>query len=289
MIRTAVTAEHGNEMRTNFCAACIGIFLLATTAYAQTGSILDFYDYADSVAMVPPVDKPMHILCHHTVEGKIVTFIGFGNDSVARIAVVTLAPLTDPAKEVSLTVDFKDITPSAGKITTWGYMYDRNGDGKIDYLALVGGAAAYKGADFSESMPKQPKAMTRKDIDYLLAQCRIIFNHYADDNYDGTLDALVQVDMDPTRDWVDHRILVRSSAFGKSFDDVRSFRIALQKDAVDTVAHMSNSVPYYPVGKPRSVIDGRMFEDRTAILSLINRAAASCKLQKEQLPRRSIR
>ncbi len=266
--------------------AVLGLSILcAPGARSQSNSIIDFYAYADSITQLPPVDKEMKVICSHKLDGKNVTFIGFSGEPFIRIVAVTLSPITDVKKEISLTVDFEGIHPTPGKISTWAYMYDRNGDGKIDYLALVGGAAAFEGADFPDNFPKHGQPMSRKQIDYFVGQCRTIFNHVADDNYDGKIDAMVQVDMDPDREWVRRKLLVRSTSFDSTFDDVRAFRNSFA-DAVDTVRHTPHSVPYHPVAEPADVIDRRMFESRTAILDLINRAIRACKLTPQQLPRR---
>ncbi len=269
-------------------ATIAALFLCATHAQAQRSSIIDFYPYADSIAAYPAVDKQMKVICSHKLEDKYVTFIGFRGDSVARIVAVTLSPITDVKKEISLIVDFDGIRPIVGKISTWGYMYDRNGDGKIDYLALVGGAAAFKGADFPDDFPKRQQPLSRQQVDYFLGECRIIFNHLADDNYDGKIDAMVQVDMDAERDWVERKLLVRSTSFDSTFDDVRAFRTSLD-DAVDTIQHAPHAVPYRPVAKSPDFIDERMFESRTAILALINHAIVLCKLNSDHLARRVTR
>ncbi len=264
------------------------LLLASGNASARQSSIIDFYHYADSIATYPAVDKQLRVICSHKLEGKNVTFIGFSGDSVARIVAVTMSPITDVKKEISLIVDFEGIRPVVGKISTWGYMYDRNGDGKIDYLALVGGAAAYKGADFPDDFPQRQQPLSRQQVEYFLGACKIIFNHLADDNYDGRIDAMVQVDMDPERDWVERNLLVRSTSFDSTFNDVRAFRTSFD-EAVDTVAHTSHAVPYHPVAKPPDVIDERMFESRTAILHLINQAVGLCKLKPEHLARRVTR
>src|SRR5258706_7948006 len=120
------------------------IVLLAQAGYPQQSSILDFYPHADTVCQFPPIGKDLAIVCSKKISRRYVTFVGLQGDTRVLLAAVTLKPLPDPRKSISLSVEFEGINPNPGKTSTWGYVYDRNGDGAIDYLALVGGAAAYK-------------------------------------------------------------------------------------------------------------------------------------------------
>lgn len=279
----------GTNTMKSFLFIVLCIFLnLPPVGIAQNNSILGYFRLVDSVAYFPPLDKEPIIVCQRELAGRFVTFIGFKGEGVARIVAVTLKPVTDVKKEISLTVDFDTTRPTPGKITTWGYIFDRNGDGKVDYMALVGGAAAFEDDDFPDMFPKRGRPLTREQIDYFVGQCRIIFNHFADDNYDGQIDAIVQADFDPYRDWVKHELLVRSSKYDGVFDDVRVFRKSIEQ-GIDTITHSSTSVPYHPVGTSNPVIDKKMFDEKTAILNLINHAIEICNITPEQLTRRSVK
>jgi hypothetical protein len=258
----------------------IAILLLTQAAWPQENGILDFYGHADTVCLFPPFGKDLVIVCQKKLSRRYVTFVGSQGDPRVLLAAVTLKPLPDPKTSISLTPEFVGINPNPGKTSTWGYVYDRNGDGAIDYLALVGGAAAYKPADFFEGFPERSKALTYDQADYYVGHCRIVFNHWADDNFDGTLDAAVQIDMDPDRDWVDRQIVVRSTRFDGEFDEVWAFRGAMGDDR-DSVEHTATSVPYHPIGKPEAAIDAAAFNEKTAILRLINQAAKECGLTRD--------
>jgi len=261
------------------------IGLIPPSGIAQNNSILGYYGYVDSLTLLPPLDKEPYIICRREIIGKFVSFIGFKGDNHVRIVAITLKPLTDIKKEISLTVDFDGVRPIPGKVTTWGYIFDRNNDGKVDYMALVGGAAAFEGNDFPDGFPEHGSPLDKEQLNYFIGQCKIIFNHYTDDNYDGRIDAIVQADMDPVRDWVKRKLFVRSTRYDDMFDDVRAFRESPDKSP-DTVHTTSTGVPYHPVGKGSARLDKKTLDEKTAILNLINNALELCNITSGQLVRR---
>lgn len=246
--------------------------------YAQPQrNLIEFYQAVDSMTLFPPVDRELTVLCEKEVDRRFVTFVGLKGDSGVLLAAVTLAPIADLQKSISLTVDFNGVSPNPGKISTWGYVFDRNGDGKIDYLALVGGAAAFEPDDFPEDFPVKDKRMNRKQVDYFVRNCRIVFNHWADDNFDGTLDGVVHINLDPEREWVKDHFVIRSTKFNGKFDDVWKFHEMIN-DRGGTVKHTATGVPYHPIGQLNDVISPGTFAENTDILKLMNQAAKLCGL-----------
>ncbi|MBI1804182.1 MAG: hypothetical protein HY033_05805 [Ignavibacteriae bacterium] len=265
----------------SFIILCFVLFPGIT--FSQKNNIAEFYARVDSICEFPAVDKGLVIMCQKKLMKRYITFVGMKGDSVARIVAVTLKPITDVNKNISLVVDFQGITPTPGKISTWGYIFDRNGDGKVDYMALVGGAAPFKPLDFPDDYPKKREPLTHDQIEYLVSHAKTIFNQWADDNYDDTLDAVIHISMDPERDWVDHRLLVRSKSFDKKFDDVRAFWTNLEQQQV-AVEHTPTSVSIYPVGKTiDEEITQNTLDEKTRIMQLINQAVRECKIKPGQL------
>jgi hypothetical protein len=212
-----------------------------------------------------------------------VAFVGFKATKTVLYVTFTLDSLKDPVADVSPTVSYEKARPVLGKVPTWGYPFDRNGDGKVDYLALVGGAAPFEDAAFPENFPKRSEPMIVSQVELYLAKCRIIFNHWADDNYDGRLDATVQADMDPDRTWVYRQILARSKKFDGRFDDVSAFR----NDASafrDTVSFTPEKVSYRPVGQQAGSFGMKELDDQSAVMALINQAVEACARGSFRLP-----
>lgn len=259
----------------------LALLSIASTATAQK-NIVEFYPHADSVSAHPPFMQELTVLCERRVEGRYVTFVGFKEDKRVLLAAVTLQPIKDFAKEISLSVEFAGAKPMMGLTSSWGYVFDRNSDGRIDYLALVGGAAPYKDDKFPEDYPMRGFALPMNHLEYFIARSRLIFNYFSDDNLDDTLDAVIHVDMDPDRDWVERQITARSTRFNGKFDEAWAF-YNNDLDQQDTVAMTPTGVPFNPVGKERDELTFKMLAEKSGILRLLNKAVLGCGLKKENL------
>jgi hypothetical protein len=242
----------------------------------QTQTTPEYFATVDSMCQFPPIGQDLEITCQKKIDRWYVSFVGVKGEGKARIAAVTLKPLADP-KEISLSVQFKDITPTIGAVTTWGYIFDRNRDGKVDYLALIGGAAGFKPDDFPEDYPSRPP-YTRPQLELFVSNCRLVFDHWGDDNFDGNLDAAVHIDMDSLgRDWVDKWIVARSMHHDDRLDDAWSFRRTAADEHVP-VAASGKGVPYRAITKKNEYLTGKSLGEANGILNLINKAAKACKL-----------
>lgn len=265
-------------------AAAVIFFALVPSLLFGQRNIVDFYRYADSLTQTPPLIGELKILGQKKLSDRYVTFIGYPQDKSVFIAAVTLQPIKKLNEELSLAVRFKKMIPDLGKISTWGYVFDRNHDGKIDYMALVGGAAPYKDSEFPADYPRRGEPLLNAQMEYYISHCRIAFDHWADDNYDGKLDAVIHIDMDPERDYVDRQIVARSTKFNGVFDDVWAFR---GSDGVlpDSVPHTAAGVAYHPIQKPPDFITQAMLDDKSGIMKLLNTALKQLKLTAKNLAR----
>jgi hypothetical protein len=255
------------------------IFCAMGIAQTKHKNIVQFYPFADSVARYPDLSKRLKIVRQKLVEGKYVSFISQEGDKKVTIVAVTDSQIAEVDSSIFRVVKFKGLQALDGKITTWGYVFDRNNDGKIDYLELLGGAAPFEWDSMPDNFPVRGKRLTLKEWDLFVSHCMLIFNHWADDNYDGSLDAVIQADMDPYRDWVNRMIVVRSTKFNGKFNDVWGFQNSITQER-DTVSCVKNRVPYHPIALPPSEITEETFKQKSAILQLINRAAALAGLKK---------
>jgi hypothetical protein len=244
--------------------------------------ISHFYPAADSTCQYPELHRKITIQCQQKIDSLYVTLMGYKDQKKIFIAAVTRKPITDPDKEISRTVVFNETRPSLGKTATWGYVFDRNNDGKIDYMALVGGAAAFKEEQQSENFPARGNKPTLKQLEYFIAHCKLIFNHWADDNYDGKIDGVVHIDMDPMRDWVERMIVARSANFYGAPNDAWAFRDNILTEH-ETIIRTNSGIPYYPLGEKQSYITSAMLFEKTAYMELFNRAVSQCKIGKNGL------
>jgi hypothetical protein len=254
------------------------LLLVSGRLFGQQSSIVDWYASADSMTQFPPVDQKLAM-----VERKVgkfyVTFVGINGRPEVLLAAVTAEPIQD-VKSISLVVDFDKLKPVMGKVTTWAYVFDRNRDGKIDYVALLTAAAAYEGDDFPDDYPVGKKILNTEQQEYFISHAKLMFDHWADDNYDGKFDAAVVNDCDSLRDMVARQIVVRSTSFNYSFDDVWTFRSNIRG------AHMeypssAKRVAYRSIGGGPGTLTKASFQEKDTILDLMNRAAKDLKLTEE--------
>lgn len=254
--------------------AASALFALAATLRAQP-DIADFFTVADSVTEHPPFRNELTTFCQVRVQNRWVSFVGYKATRTVLYATFTLDSLADPVADVSPIVDFVKARPSLGKVTTWGYPFDRNRDGKIDYFALVHGAAPFEDAEFPPNYPKSAETLMYHHVELFLAKCKIVFSHWADDNYDGMIDGVAQVDLDPERNWVNRWILARSKKFNGRFDDVWAFRTDTSSFS-DTVSFSPGQVSYRPIGAPAGSFGMKDLDDKSAVLALVNEAVKAC-------------
>ncbi len=260
-------------------AVLVLCFLPASGRSQEEGGIVGFYPSADSICTYPTLDRPLAVICRKKLLGRYVTFIGYKDTKKVFMASVTLKPVMNPDSEISRVVAFDGIKPTLGKVETWGYVFDRNGDGKIDYLALVEGAGAFEDDDLPDDYPVRGQPLNRPELEVYVGHCRLIFNHWADDNYDGTIDAGIICDADSMRDWIARRIVVRSTKFNGTFDDVWGFKTNITARR-DSIGHDPTSVPYHALGKFWARIDKAVLQEKTGVLQLLNRAAKECGILK---------
>lgn len=268
----------------SIAAALLFLLTLVPPSLFGQKNVIDFFRLADSLSQTPPMISELSILGQKKVMNRYVTIVGYPEDKSVLLVAVTLEPIKDIRKDISLAVRFKKTIPDVGKTSSWGYIFDRNQDGQVDYMTLLGGGAAFKDELFPEDYPYKDQALQGPQMEYFISHTRLVFNHWADDNFDGTLDAVIHVDMDPDRDFVERQIVARSTAFNGRFDDVWAFRVsdgALQ----DSVPHTETSVPYHPIGKPPDAITPAMLADKSQIMKLINTALKQSKLTSKNFSR----
>jgi len=241
--------------------------------------LLHFYSIADSLTEYPEINKPLVVICHKKIDKLWVSLIGYKGEKKIFIAAITNEKIQNANKEIYRILDFYEGNPVLGKVTTWGYIYDRNKDGKVDYMSLVDGAAPFLDDRVPESYPVRGQKLNKLDLEMYVNKCKIIFNHWSDDNYDENIDGVVHVDVDPLRDWVKRKIFARCTKFNNIFDDVWSFKkkISSEREKIDFTGI---KIPYRPFGKISDFITKQNLQYQTNVLSLINRGIKMCEAEK---------
>jgi hypothetical protein len=273
--------------------AIVVVMLCCFSPLSAQEDLINFYPVADTLCSHPEITQPIDTICQMQMPqytkkragNKLVndttkfyvSFLGYKGQKKVFIAALTTKPIEHPNYDIMRIVDFDGTSPKLGKVTTWGYVFDRNNDGKIDYMALVDGAAAFKDDNIPPDFPVRDQNLTLPQLELFMSHCKIIFNHWADDNFDGKIDCVVHTDMDPVRDWVDRRLVIRSTKFDGTFDNAWSFRNYIT-DEPGKVEYSKTAVPYRPLGKLSGEITQKMMDEKTAILDLLNKAALKCDL-----------
>lgn len=270
-------------MRTSIFIAALVLAGGIITARAQS-DLAEFFPVADSVTTHPPFTTELEVFGQQKIMDRYISFVGFGKTKNVLYVTFTAEPVADPVADVSPIVGYDGPRPTLGKVQTWGYVFDRNGDGRVDYLALVGGAAAFEDGDFPPNFPRRSETLMLHHVELFVRKCKLVFNHWADDNFDGRLDGVIHVDVDPERDWVYRYIGARSLKFDGKFDDVWAFRTDTSSFN-DSVSFTAGEVACRPIGAPAGAITQKSLEEKSAILTLINQAFEKFGRGKFLLPR----
>ncbi len=257
---------------------------LITGVYSSHGeeSILTFYNKAAARTQNPPDEAYLYVVCREKIDNLYVTFVGLETGKVL-LAAITENKLKKPSIEILLKVQFLKlpyppyIAPTAGRVVDWGYVYDRNGEGKIDYVSYLVGPFPIKKPDFPSDYPKRGQSLNLSEIELFLKSMRLLFTHWADDNYDGKVDAVVFEAVDPERNWVEGWTAVRSTKYDGTVDEGWYFKEDInvrEKDAERTGTGFSTRrIPgIEPVFGPGELAH------KTKILTMFNEAAEKCEL-----------
>jgi len=259
--------------------------LIITSAGAISSSaqdnILGFYGKAVKRTDSPPDESRLSVECREKIDNIYVTFVGVEKGKVL-LAAITQEKLKKPDKHILLKVyNTKSlenpILPSGDYVMDWGYVYDRNGDGKIDYVVYNIGPMPFKQKDFPEDYPKSGQSLNLSDIELLFKSMRLLFTHWADDNYDGKVDAVVFEAVDPESNWVEGWTAVRSTKYDGTVDEGWYFKDDInvrEREAERTGTGFSTRrIPgIEPVFGPGELVH------KTKILTMFNEAAEKCNL-----------
>ncbi len=122
-----------------------------------------------------------------------------------EIAALTRAAIAAPADVIASRPRFNPLpTGLTGRAGTldWGWLYDRNGDGRVDYLLQLQNAHPVLPeplpADFPtvEVLPDGRVRLTRELACAMIDHAQMVFRHYADDAFAGAVDAVVVEEFD---------------------------------------------------------------------------------------------
>jgi len=158
--------------------------------------ILSFYQPALAVAQVTR-QRDLSIICQKSLpdqQGNIfVTFLA-GSTKKIVLAVVSKLPLSSPSSPIGFDGNFQ---PGI----EWMFVFDRNHDGKVDYMLWPQGVLPYVEGTPPPGFPVRTGSlvatMTRDQLALIQHYARLIFWHFADDNFEGKVSAVILDAWDP--------------------------------------------------------------------------------------------
>lgn len=290
-------------MRRRIMLVALGMLAAGpSSAFAQR-ALLDFYPVARDRAASPPEETALKVVCEKELTGDAVpepyrklrlTLVSAGTPRVL-LAVFSRKRLGDLKEAISLHVRYDPLPtalPRPSGSYDWGYLYDRNGDGRVDYLVYLQNAHPVLPdsipADFPtvEPAPEGRYRISLPLLHQMIDLGQMVFRHYADDNFDGRVDGVVMEEFDKVRpmfvrDW----LLFRRSQPDGAVDQGWAFRHA----PADTTRVLDRGAGGYQVASP---VAGEsptpvlaVFDRATERLAVINAVLGQCRIGPEALDR----
>lgn len=207
------------KFRTLLLAAVVSLACVpaAQAADAAPQEIRHFHKQAYALTLSPPDPASFRTVCETDLADRRVSFIAAGDGPVI-IAAITAGHIADPRKDISTMPAFFEkagqpgLSVTPGPVADWGYVWDRNRDGRIDYLAYLIGPNPVKpkGASFGLPAPGKPFASKEQYLT-VIKSLRQVFWHMADEDFDGEADAFALMGRESSGWWRDWFIVSTSA------------------------------------------------------------------------------
>ncbi|HET9950762.1 MAG TPA: hypothetical protein VFS09_03095 [Candidatus Eisenbacteria bacterium] len=256
---------------------------------ANPPGLIAFYPRVAARAAKPPAERSLRVLSDWTAEdGSHVTFVSPGK----RLSILVvfskekfkkpeealfLAPRYVVAKDMKAVREGREplVRSTAGEVTEWGYVYDRNGDGRADYLCYLAGPMPVEDDSFPADFPTVVTGLSHEQLEFMLDRDRYVFSHVADEDFDGTVDAIVVYVRDPARPWVKEFATVLAPGAGAP-DSSWTFRGAISAPT-GALPRVNGGFLRHRVAGKDVVVTSSNFKTWGDVLARINAAAAASK------------
>ncbi len=271
------------------------LFLIAFFTFPRSSSgfdFIDFYPVAEARTQSPPDLTTLSIVCREKkFWGPHITFVGNPDKKIILVTftdkrvenldrVITLIPKFFTATKEELYSPTARIGPDA--TLDWTYVYDRNGDGRVDYIAYLYAVLPVKPDDFPEDFPKGNKfKATKERLHLLYNNTRMIFSHHADENFDGASDAVVASIFDPDREfWVEQFGVLQSTKLDGHVNKTWTFKRNISQQ-IDIVRQVDGQYILQNGPGIKLQTGDEWFAFGTRVIGIINEYAKKCSLTKE--------
>lgn len=239
-----------------------------------------FFPKAYPVTQIPITGlRELEIRCQKRVAMRYVSFVGFGEGYIFLV-VITKHEFEAPAINL-IDVAPDNVIPPGGTMD-WGYVFDRNHDGKVDYLAFLDGANLVVPDDWTGDLPDQSTTFTEETFkELVLPNMKLLFWHLADDNFDGYHDGTAVSTRNVESGWIDGWIAARDTDFDGNYDSCNYFQGRFRTDVGPCEGTPSSyRVPNKELSGIRQIPPSKDF-----YFQLINAAAEKCNFSGESFYR----
>lgn len=116
----------------------------------------------------------------------------------------------------------RSVASGIGTTQDWGFVWDRNGDGAVDYFVFLDGSVPVETPEIADRIPLPDASggYPAETLPLFLEHTRLAFHHHADDDFDGKSDAIVGSIHDPKRPgWIHRHVVLRSTTFSQTVDE----------------------------------------------------------------------
>lgn len=141
----------------------------------------------------PPAQESLKPLCAQHTEGGVISFVTGGADRVLLVA-LSAQPLEDVQRDIWLSPRFSRAGEDQQATGTqdWAYVYDGNGDGRIDHMAFLIGPLPTEPRNAGKRLPNisgsQLRIKNPAMLDEILKAMRFGFWQVRDEDGDGVPD-----------------------------------------------------------------------------------------------------
>lgn len=250
-----------------------------------SGDFVSFYSRVAALTASPPDLTRYGIECSVPVGEKTSgDYFTLARPEDGRSALFVFTEGTGPVTDLEKVISFGG---QPGRSLSWGFLYDRNGDGWVDYFAFLDGAQPVKTDEIAGLIPKKPgakrgepiKIESKEELRLIIKHSRLVFTHHADDNFDGKSDGVIAALWDPENPmWIYGNGVLRSRVFSQVVDEDWRF--------VTDIGTRAGPVPRTPEGFEVSFFSGeRPLQTSSQLLGAVNRVIRACRIPKGALPR----
>ena len=286
------------ELRAALCASLALAISTAslTNSLGAQGDALAFHATAQATIATPPSADSMRVLCTREVRANETplevngwfSFVAPPRDSSAWIAVFTrnrVRKVSDVLTTTRLFSPLPTAAPGRSGSLDWAWIWDRNGDGRADYVAYLQNAMGVLPDPLPDSFPAPTREangrflLTQPFLYALIDHAAMVFRHYADDDFDGRVDVAVVEEADVDRPmFVRGWVVARASQRDGVVDGAWAFRRTITDTTRVLVREADGSyrIPAIPVGGPSTEDAAGRLAFGTSMLSAINEVGARC-------------